>query len=354
MSQTITVENPAGSTSQQSAARTESGVTLDDSAAGQSDADAVREAREALGRANTVARDARQREAQATSDAARARDESARMALGRVADRKAVLAQTVESADAEIGRAKSALQVAFDAGNAEAIASANEALSSAIYRKNNAAGDLAALGDGTSGQQQQQSRQQTEQRASGGDVPGPRSRQWLADHPLFDTDDAYKTLALSAHNAAVRRGFTPETDDRYFAHLDAVMNAAYGNDHVSGSNGGQHMPQQNNGGGDQGSSAGPSNRGGGGGMQGGFKAVKTGLGTLEVSINNSGGMRIKRPQGSTLENMEEGAKICFPDEWSKSPDAALTRYLGEQVKIAMEIEQGGNGGLINGEGRDYR
>lgn len=346
MSATITVDAEQQDDGQRR--QVEPNVAVVDTTPGPSDADAIREAREALDRSNSQLTASQQREASARSEAARARDEAARVSQGRAADQRAVLAQTVETADAELARARIALKSAGEAGDFDAMGSAQEAIASATYRKTHASGQLAALGE--PGDQSQQ-RQQPAPQQNGGATPGPRSRQWLTDHPRMDTDREYNATAVMAHSQAVNRGFAPETD-QYFDHINRVMDAAYGHGN-GGSNGGQREMPGNEGRGSGGHS-GPSNRGGGGSQSGAFKAVKTGLGTLEVSDTAAGGMRIRRPQGSTLENMEEGAKICYPSEWSKDPAAALATYMGEQIKIAREIEGGGNASLIIGEGNTYR
>jgi hypothetical protein len=357
MSGTVTIDNAVEAGSGKPGTKVAAVAIEDSHDNGPSDADAIREAHEALQQTTAQLTAAQQRERAATTEASRARDEAARMAHGRAADHRAVLAQAVEGADSDLARARIALRSAGEAGDWEALAAAQEAIGSATYRKSNAAAQLAGLGDPASaggrmtppapGQQQQQ---QTA-------VPGPRSRQWLSEHPRMDTDRNYQAAAVMAHNQALERGFAPETD-QYFDLINRVMDAAYGPAHAAGtsSNGERPMAGNNGNGGGSSSHAGASNRGGGGGGQGGFKAVRTGGGVLEVSDNGRGGpMRIKLPQGDVLEFMEEGAKTCFPDEWMKNQQEALATYMGEQVKIAREIEAGSNGGMIQmGEGRTYR
>lgn len=318
-----------------------------------SDADAIREAREAMERATAEAAAARAQAQTATSDAARARDEAARASRGRADDHRAMLANAVQAADSELARAKTAFKTAFDAGDADAMASAQEAIGSATYRKASASGQLATLGEPHKTEQsppQHQQRQWT---------PGPRARQWLAEHPRMETDGngqpvdrEYQGTAAMAHQQAVNRGFAPESD-QYFEHINRVMDAAYGSGHAGGSGGAQQMSQdqgRSNGGG---SAATPTSRGSAN-TQGGWKPIRTGLGVLNVA-EQSGRMRISFPDPSVRENMEEGAKICYPDQWAKDPGAALAAYAGEQVKIAREMEAGGDAGMTPmGEGRTYR
>lgn len=351
MSATVTIDGEAEPRRQDDLVRrAEPTVAIEDSSA-QDDATAIREAREAMDRAAADASAARQQAQTANTDAARARDEAARASRGRADDHRAMLANAAQAADSELARAKTSFKAAFDAGDADAMASAQEAIGSATYRKSSAAADLARLGEP---QQQQQSQQQTQQRQW---TPGPRARQWLADHPRMESDQEYAATAADADRQAQRKGHRPETDG-YMDYINRVMDAAYGSGHANGSGGGQQM-SGNRDQGDQGrskggsSSAAPSNRGGGQ-PPGGWKPIRTGLGVLNVA-EQGGKMRISFPDPSVRENMEEGAKICYPDQWAKDPAVALATYAAEQVKITREQEAGGTGGMTPmGEGRTYR
>ena len=344
MSGTVTIDGDA-EPRQTENTRHEPAVAIEDTGH-TSDADAIREATEAMQRATADATAARQQAQAASTDAAQARNEAARIARGRADDQKAMLAQAVQAADSELARAKAAFKTAFDAGDPDGMASAQEAIGSATYRKASASGQLATI-DPQQTQQPGQGQQQQQQQWT----PGPRARQWLSEHPRMDTDREYQSTAALAHQQAVNRGFKPETD-QYFEHVNRVMDAAYGSGHANGSGGGQQMQDQgrSNGGG---SSAGPTSRGGGN-SQGGWKPIRTGLGVLNVA-EQGGKMRISFPDPSVRENMEEGAKICYPDQWAKDPGVALATYAAEQVKITREQESGGTGGMTPmGEGRTYR
>lgn len=360
MSQTVTIDGHA-----EPAARTEGGqqqgagpaVAIEESpqVSASSDADAIRESREALARITAERDSARGTARAAQTDAARLRDENARIAAGRANDQRAMLTEAITGADAALAQAKAAFRAAHDVGDADAMANAQEAIGSATYRKSQASGELARLGDAPAGgdQASRQGGGQQQTRQEPVWTPGPRARQWLAEHPRM-SDPEYAATAALADRQARARGLMAETDG-YMDHINRVMNAAYGEGHAGGaSNGGQNMQNGGNQGGGNGGngSAGPSNRGGGQ-QQGGWKPVRTGLGVVNVADQN-GRMRISFPDPSVRENMEEGAKVCFPDDWSKDPAAALAKYTGEQVKIAREIEAGGIADLRHGEGRDYR
>lgn len=350
MSQSVTIDGhaePEPRREDPAQRRTEPAVAIEDAPRNAADdADAVREATEAMSRVTTAEAETRR----ANNEAAAARNEAARANRGRIDDQRAMLAGAVQAADSELSRAKTAFKAAFDAGDADAMASAQEAIGSATYRKANASGQLASMGEPQ--QQRTQQTQQDQQQPVW--TPGPRARQWLSEHPRMDNDREYQSTASLAHSQAVGRGYKPETD-QYFEHVNRVMDAAYGAGHANGSGGGPQMSgnrEQGNGGGQQ-SHAAPSNRGGGGNNSG-WKPVRTGLGVLNVA-EAGGKMRISFPDPSVRDNMEEGAKICYPDQWSKDPGAALAAYAGEQVKIAREMEAGGDAGMTPmGEGRTYR
>lgn len=348
MSATITIDGETNDpgTQHQPVAKAGPAIAIEDApGSGPSDAEAIRAAQAALAAKDQELSAARNHATAATTDAARARDEAARMARGRVQDQRATLAATIEAADTDIARAKTALRTAGEAGDFDAMGTAQEQISAATYRKNSAQGDLAKIGEAPTGDGQQRQQQMQAPQQQQPNVMGPRSRQWVTEHPRMDTDPVYRGTAVGAHNQAVAQGYTVESDE-YFAHINRVMDATYGGN--GGQNGGHAMAQQR---GNDTSSAAPSNRGGGG-QNGGWKVVKTGLGQVSVAENN-GRMRISFPDASVRDNMDEGAKICYPTEYAKDPVAALAMYTGEQIKIAREQDAGGNAGLIIGEGRSY-
>jgi hypothetical protein len=355
MSGTIAVDGAevgARATPEARVNRAEPAIAIDDPAdAGQSDADAIRETREALERTTAQLTVAQNQRAAAQNDAAQARDQAARAAQGRAADQRMVLAQTVETADADLARARTMLRTAHETGDADAIGAATEAISSATYRKTHAASQLAILGDGT---QQPPRQTQGASPPQSQDVPGARSRQWISEHPRFDQDPEYRALAILAHNQAVARGFRPETDERYYEHINHVVDAVYGSP-TGGQPGGRDMSGnggRSNGGGV--SSAAPSNRGGGN-HAGASRQIRTDLGVLEFRAGANGAMRVVRPTGQMAELMDEGASVCFPTEYAKDKGAAIDRYIADQAKIALEREAGGDAGMVPmGEGRTYR
>lgn len=49
-----------------------------------------------------------------------------------------------------------------------------------------------------------------------------RAQQWIAQHPRFNTDAAYRYKALAAHEEALASGIQPDSDE-YFDHINAAV-----------------------------------------------------------------------------------------------------------------------------------
>lgn len=334
-------QTPAQQQPQQPAAPA---VTVEDTPTGASDAEALASAQRALEQANQQRDAAQQSAARTQAENAALRDQQARAARDSAVSRKAVLAQAVEAADADLARANQALETAGEAGDWKAVAAAQQQIATATYRKSQASGELATL-DARGTPQPQPTAPQPQ---GSGYVPDSRARQWMDAHPRFDADPGYKATALALH-AEAAQAFGAGTDG-YYNHLNSGLARVYGDDHGQ-LPGGQQMPQNQGG---STSTAAPTNRGGGGSQSGTFKAVQTGLGTVNVQRTQGGGMRISFPDASVRENMEEGAKVCLPGQWAKDPAKALAEYVGEQVRIAEERAGGGSAGHVEGDGRIWR
>ena len=367
--ETLTLEAP-GSTGQTPQARTgpTTEITIEapetqivPNTAG--DADALRETREALAalqtRHDTEAIRARNATAEANrqrTEAARARDELARANTGRVSERRTALATAVQAADADLARAKTAVQTAGEAGDYAGLAEAQELIASARYRKDSAAAELAGMGDPATDTQprRQQPQHQNESEQPAPYVPGPRVRQWLDENPeMMVQGSAFRSAALAAHDYAIKQW--DAESDQYFDHINravAGFKPAKPPQQPARQQE-QPMPQQNGGGST--SQAAPSNRGGGGSLPSGWKQINTLLGPVNVQDTNGGGMRFNF-QGNEIvhEHMEEGAQVCYPDAYQKDPKQAVAMYTRDQVQIARERAAGGTGGLTLGDGATYR
>lgn len=319
------------------------------------DADAIKQARDALEAANQQAAAARAATQQAQTENARLRDAALRERAGRATDRKAMLAQAVETADAEIKSALSAKRIAREAGDIEAENDADEVLASARYRKNHAAGELAQLGDAPTSEP---TSDRTAPQQGGGQqqwTPSPRARQWMNEHPEFDEKGGYHAAAVEIHNRLAHAGITEASGEIYFNMLNAGLSAQFGENHGRK---GAPMNETRPNGGDRGANAAPSNRGGANGS-GAMKLLPlaSGLGQVRVQYRQDGTIaRASFVDQNTRENMEEGAKVCYPEQYQdeKTRKAAIDRYTVEQIKIAEQNARGENTGLIYGEGGTFR
>ncbi len=246
-------------------------------------------------------REAAQSEAQRhRNDAAQARNAAAQANMARAGDRAAAVASAMESAKADQTAAKMALRTARDAGDMDAEIAAQEMLSSALYRYNQASGELNWLNE-----QGKHAPQPQRQAQPAGDGLSDAARAWINDHPQFNTDAVYRGVATAAHEQAINDGMTADSP-AYFRHINAAV-ARF----EKGREAPQEKPMSNGGARPNGnghtSSAAPSNRGGaGGGSRSG--TVNTLLGPVSVSEMANGKIRIDIPPNSRAD-WEEAASI---------------------------------------------
>lgn len=347
MSATITIDNEAGDEGVKPGAQ----ITIDEGTLAPDDAAALADTKRALNQTTQQLTAAQQERQQTQNENARLRDQAARERQGRAADRKAVWAQAVESADAELTAAKANKRMARDAGDVDAEMNAEEAIAAAGWRKADAAGKLAALAEEPEPTTERQApqRQQTQ-------VPSPRVQQFFVDHSRMNTDEGYKRTAIAVHDRLEAAGVTEATDpERYFGTIHAELSKVYGDNHSAHSGADTTMRSNSGNGGNRGSEAAPSNRGGGNSSASQVITLASGLGKVRVQHRQDGTIaRLAFLDQASRENMDEGAKICYPSEYSKDPQAAIAAYTAEQVKIAQEIAMGSNAGLVVGEGGTFR
>ena len=321
------------------------------------DAAALAATQQALTAAQQRESDARRQAAAVQNENARLRDLAARERQRSTVDQKAVWAQSIESADNEIKAAKQAKKAARESGDVDAEVDADEILAAAIARKNHAAVQLATLGETAPDQTSDRTVTPQAQPQAEQWTPTPRAQQWFQDHPRFNNDPGYKATAIAVHNHMASQGLTEAANpDQYFATLNSELAKIYGDNHgappgadtMSGNRGG-------NGGGNGGSHAAPPNRGGGNAGSTQVLPLASNLGQIRVQYRQDGSIaRASFIDQNTRENMDEGAKVCFPEEYQKDPRAAVNKYTIEQIKIAEEIKRGGNAGLVYGEGGTFR
>lgn len=291
--------------------------------------------------ARRIARDADQRRVAAEAEVQRARETQ-------VVDRQSVVAQAMETAKAEQSAARIALRTAQETGDAEAMASAVEALSGATYRFSQANGEL----DHLKAMPKPQARPPQQQSGRSTDA-----QRWLDEHPRFETDRKYRGVAIDAHNEAIAKG-NREGSREYVDYIDRVMTDEFGEGHGRDDNDGHQqepvrrsMPEPRNN--RQGSTAVPPSRQSSQ-ASGGYKTVRTPLGDLLVQDRSDGTRGIRFPNAKVQSDFEEGAMLDkrashSPEDFKK----ALAEYANEQVNIAHEIAAGGSGDLVVGDGRSF-
>lgn len=244
---------------------------------------------------------------------------------GRAQDRTAAVASAVEAASSDAERAESAYVAARENGDAVAEAKALREMSGAEFRLNQAKGELETL-------KAQPTVIREPAQPQGGEI-GPESRKWINDHPRFNTDNAYKQAALAAHAEALTDGILAESP-AYFRHINSRMEQFEGQ--------GRQMDRRQEPRREQFSGAPPS-RGNGRGASA-SNTVQTLLGPVTVNRRADGVMGIQIPPHLRAD-FEDGARIT---------GMTLADYAHQQVQIADERRDGGNGGLIETESQTYR
>lgn len=323
--------------------REEPAITIEGDHVVVSPEDALADSRQQLQAKDREVAEARRRTREAEHRAEAAQAEAGQVRQSQAQDRQAIVAQAIETATAEQKTARGALIAAQESGDANAMADAVEALSGASSRFNQATGELAWL-------KAQPAPKQTQPQQSGRTTEAQR---WLDEHPRFNTDRKYRGVAIDAHNEALRSG-NKEGSPEYVDFIDNVMAQEFGADHG-------HEPEQQQ---EevrqpmsetrqrQGTTAVPPSRKGG--NSGGWQTVRTPLGDLLVQERGNGTRGVKFPNPKVQSDFEEGAML--DKRASHSPEAkhkALAEYVNDQIEIAREIESGGSGDLVRGDGRTF-
>ena len=270
--------------------------------------------------------------AEAASRASQQREQAAQAELHRVRasqqqDQAAVLASAVEASSAEHDRHAHSWQAAMEAGDFEAARKHQSAMMMSAAKLERAQGELAVVKAGAQQRQQQQGGGQPQQAVSNA------SQNWINSKPAFNK---HRDALLLKHQELVNDGIVPESP-RYFRELDTEYDrlANNGQQHEGGTG------EMNKGGQGRQFDGAPPSRGGAGGSQGG--TVRTLLGP--ISVRQVGGQTMIQIPQNLRESFNEGAKVN---------NMSVEEYAMEHVRIAREMDAGGNGGLISEEGKIYR
>lgn len=307
------------------AAATPTGPTISvvdeaDHAAGPSPEDAVAAANQRAEQFQRERDAERQRAATAEQQAAQARQSQQQ-------DQVAVLASAVEAANAEAIAARGKLRQAKEMGDFDAEAQAYDDMASARARHDRASVELEMAKQ----RAPQRHASQTQPANNGGITPATQA--WINAHPKFH-EPATRDAMLAVHGQLLADGVTAESR-AYFRALDTeyARLTASGDDTTMDNRGnGRATPAS--------SSAAPPSRGSTGGTG---SEVRTLMGPVRVTERN-GQVNITIPPHLRAD-FDEGAKLC---------GMTTGAYAYEQVQIARERMNGGNGGLITEEGRSFR
>lgn len=300
--------------------------------------EALADSRRLLQEADRRTADAQKRQREAERRAADSQAQAQQAAAGRQSDRQTVVTQAIDAAKAEGTTAAVAYKLARESGDIEAEIAASQAIADARMRLHEAQ------------REHDQIKAQPAAQPKQGNQFTPETQRWLDDHPAFFSDKRYERLARAAHDEAIRSGHR-DGSQSYVDYIDGIMEEEYGEGHgqapqpaakgdrpvrESRASGGGTLP--------------PSRRGNGQSSAGAGKTVKTGLGPLTLQVQSDGSRRIKFSSPDQRANFEEGAKISFPHKYDRNPAQALADYVNEHIDHAQEIEAGGRGDIVYGEG----
>jgi hypothetical protein len=133
---------------------------------------------------------------------------------------KAYIQEVTKSANTELAIAKEKLKMAYESGDAEKIAEAQEAMTDAKIRIQQYARFQPTLQSQESGVQQTQQAQAPQVPTA--PVIDPKAESWKQKNPWFGVDEEMTALALGLHAKLERSGVDLRSDD-YYKQIDSTM-----------------------------------------------------------------------------------------------------------------------------------
>jgi hypothetical protein len=121
-----------------------------------------------------------------------------------------------KATEAEISVAKDRVRQAYESGDPNLIADAQEALTDAKVKLQTLKFQRPALQVSEKEVEAQQQYQETRQ------VTDPKAEAWRSKNTWFGSDDEMTALALGLHNKLVRQGLDPRSDE-YYSRVDETM-----------------------------------------------------------------------------------------------------------------------------------
>ena len=131
---------------------------------------------------------------------------------------KVYITEVTRAATTEVETAKGKLKQAYESGDAESIANAQEALTDAKLRLREYEKFKPSL---QSEESDVEKRQQTAV-SSAAARPDPKAEAWREKNTWFGVDEEMTALALGLHEKLVKSGVDPRTDD-YYRKVDTTM-----------------------------------------------------------------------------------------------------------------------------------
>jgi hypothetical protein len=133
---------------------------------------------------------------------------------------QAFIKEAEKSANNDLAVSKDKLKQAYEAGDAELIANAQEALTDAKLKLQNLSRIKPSLQ--REDERVEQNQQVTTPQAAPVPQPDPRAKAWQEKNTWFGADEEMTALALGLHEKLVRSGVDPSTDE-YYRRVDDTM-----------------------------------------------------------------------------------------------------------------------------------
>jgi hypothetical protein len=125
--------------------------------------------------------------------------------------------EVTKSANSEVAAAKEQLKQAYEAGDADRIADAQEAMTDAKLKLKDYQRFKPALQETETSVERKPEQAQTRQQAT-----DPKAENWREKNTWFGADEEMTALALGLHEKLVRSGVDPRSDD-YYQRVDETM-----------------------------------------------------------------------------------------------------------------------------------
>jgi len=133
------------------------------------------------------------------------------------AGEKLFVEEVTKSANSEVAAAREQLKQAYEAGDADKIADAQEAMTDAKLKLKEYQRFKPALQETETSVERKPEQAQTRQQAT-----DPKAESWREKNTWFGADEEMTALALGLHEKLVRSGVDPRSDD-YYQRVDETM-----------------------------------------------------------------------------------------------------------------------------------